>query len=341
MDCELSFRHAIERRHLVEAGDSVLVAVSGGVDSMVLLDLFVRLSDAHRLKLAVAHVNHGLRGEAADRDEALVRKAAADAGLACFATRWQGSTGGNMHDKARSFRRAFFAEAAAGFHARVIALGHHRDDQAETVLMHLMRGSGLKGLSGMRWRDARGDGRIVIRPLLGTPRLMIEEYAARRGISYARDESNDSCMYTRNALRHRVLPLMCEFNPAIADALAGLAERLNEDEEALDAIARAFASTELKALGSGSVSCSRSAFIELAPALRKRVLRVALEHASGSSAGLGQDHLSRMESIALGGADRASYDLPGPYRFERRFNRLFIVRTEPNCETPELLHSCP
>ncbi len=233
----LSVMRAVECA-LREAGvapqESVVIAVSGGVDSMVLLDVLSRLRQRLALSLAVVHVHHGLRGRAADRDAAFVAAEAERRGIPAHLGRLDPTTrrrGESVQMWARRSRYECFDRVAAEVQATRIALGHTRDDQAETVLLHLLRGTGPRGLGGIPPLRGR-----IVRPLLGVSRREIEAHASARRIRYRTDISNISDKYVRNRLRHHLLPLLEKlYNPRIVESLAALASLMREDETALTA----------------------------------------------------------------------------------------------------------
>lgn len=325
MNIDVPFRQAVERHKLISPGDRIVVSVSGGIDSMVLFDLCVRLQATHDLAITVAHINHGLRGAASDADETLVQEVASSHGCACAATRWHSDGCGNIQDKARRFRQEFLTEVANRTRSHVVATGHNRDDQAETVILHLIRGAGLRGLCGMPWGTAVTPDITFIRPLLGIGRAAIEQYAAARTIRYARDASNDTTHYTRNDVRLRLMPLMEDFNPNIRGTLAAMAHRLRDDDEALTQLASSFCDTHATREKNDIIVIPRQAYVALHPAVRRRVLILTFERVTGSRADLNADQLARMDEIAHGDDDRGIYLLPGAHRFERCYNRLSIA----------------
>ena len=207
---------------LFQAGDRVVVAVSGGPDSMALLHALWELRDRLGLTLEVAGVDHGLRPEAS-RELDLVRERAAALGLPFFAlavdaagARRQGRA--SLQDAARRVRLGALAELATRRGAAAVALGHQADDQAETVLQRIIRGTGLDGLRGIPYRRAP-----FVRPLLDVRRREVLRYLARRSIPFVEDPSNADPRFARARLRHRVLPALREENPRVAEALVGLA----------------------------------------------------------------------------------------------------------------------
>jgi tRNA(Ile)-lysidine synthase len=241
------------RYDLWRAGDTLVAGVSGGPDSLCLLHLLRRLAPEAALRLHVAHLNHGLRGVEADAD--------ADA-VAALAEAWQipytighvdvpalaAASHQSIEEAARHARYQFLAQLAAGLPAGArlprIAVAHNADDQAETVLMHFLRGSGVAGLRGMLpitplaewvpWREEGGAGAFqVVRPLLTISRADIEAYCAAHGLHPRRDLTNADTAIYRNRLRHELLPILAEYNPGIREVLGHTAATLAADVEVL------------------------------------------------------------------------------------------------------------
>jgi tRNA(Ile)-lysidine synthase len=223
-------RRTIRRYELATPSTRVVVALSGGGDSVALAHLLHTLETTGELTVAgVAHFNHQLR-EAADRDEAFCQSTAAALGWPCFVGREDvraraGRERHSIEHAARSARHEFFGRACTHFSADVIALGHTRDDQAETVLLRLLRGAGPRGLSAMHPRSG-----LAIRPLLDCGRSELRTFLADRGLPFVEDSTNDDVTIPRNRVRGELIPFLQErFNPAVVDALANQAE-LARDE---------------------------------------------------------------------------------------------------------------
>jgi tRNA(Ile)-lysidine synthase len=218
---------AINRYRVFEPGERVLVAVSGGPDSLALLAALRELLPSFPLRLTVAHLDHGWRPESA-ADLLFVEE---------LAQRWGYDFIGGHAPKemprteaaARDARYAFLRRAATESVSSAIALGHTRDDQVETLLLHLLRGSGTRGLAGMRYRG--GD---LARPLLGVDRKQVEQFVASLGLTPRRDPSNDDPRFARNRLRQVVLPAIDAFNPSARRLLAQTAEILAEEDRLLE-----------------------------------------------------------------------------------------------------------
>ncbi len=244
----------IQRHQLIDPGSRVIVGVSGGPDSVTLLHLLHRMADSRRLVLHVAHLNHSIRGEEADQDAAFVADLAGRMALPfvtetvdvpALAERQQLA----LEEAARRARYTFLCRTARQVGAQSIAVGHNADDQAETVLMHLLRGAGPAGLRGMLPATGLGDYRllpqcqspeadlVLIRPLLGTLRADIETYCQAQGLNTRFDRSNLDTTHFRNRLRHEVLPYLAEINPGISERLRNLAEVVRADYQLLQELA--------------------------------------------------------------------------------------------------------
>jgi tRNA(Ile)-lysidine synthase len=250
-------RRFAARHDLLRPGSALVVGVSGGPDSLCLLHLLSRLAAelAHEsemaLRLHVAHLNHSLRGAEADADAAFVAALAFEWGLPCTVARADVATlaragGLSLEEAARQARYRFLADVAEKAGAESIAVAHNADDQAETVLMHFLRGSGAAGLRGMLPRSRLGDYRLgqvapapaaaelwLVRPLLGVTRSEVEAYCTEHGLRPRFDRSNEDTTLFRNRLRHELLPLLASYNPAIREVLAHTAEVLAGDYESL------------------------------------------------------------------------------------------------------------
>ncbi len=202
------FLDSLTEQRLVVPGIRIVLAVSGGVDSMAMMHLFHALGESWKLRLSVLHVNHHLRGAESDGDERFVREAAASLGLPVEVAHLDVASHQTIHglskqEAARDLRYQAFETARTGSGADAVATAHQADDNAETVLLNALRGSGIRGLSGIPLRREQGS---VIRPLLWATKSEILEYAQAHAIRFREDSSNSSLAYTRNALRHVVLP---------------------------------------------------------------------------------------------------------------------------------------
>lgn len=307
-------------RRLIASGERGLVALSGGPDSLCLLALLAELAPRLGIELAAATIDHGLRPESvveAERASALAAKLGVAARTISLGVALRDGRG-NLQERARRARLASLEEEAARIGASWIALGHTADDQAETVLMRIARGTGLRGLGAMGWR--RGP---FIRPLLGTTRLEIERELAARSLLAVEDPTNASDRYLRNRIRRQLLPLLVRENPGVVQALCRLAELARCDDEALDSVARAALESARRDGATAGLDCR--ALRELAPALLRRVLGLAVSEVRGGALRIAHVHLGALAALCASREGSALLDLPG-LRAERRYDRLHLTR---------------
>lgn len=320
------FKHAVleycRSHEMLPKRASLIVGVSGGPDSLALLHVLHEMAGMLELKLHVAHLNHRLR-KRADADAGFVRREAAGLGWPCtvrgrdvraLASRKSMS----IEEAGRMARLSFFHRLARSRKARFVALGHNRDDQAETVLMRLLRGasaSGLSGISPMRslkdpLAPERSDGGIrLIRPLLARSRADIEAYLARRHARPRRDPSNRNRNYTRNMIRHDLLPMLeRKFNPGIRSLLVRTAQALAEDDDLLEKAAVKATARAGRRISGGF--CLRLEVLRREPLpIRRRMLRLAALAAGADPRRLKQSHLDALVRLAATGFGKC--DLPG------------------------------
>ena len=316
----------IEEHGLFAPGDRVGVAVSGGVDSVCLLHLLRFLED-YRLELAVFHVDHGLRPESG-ADAEFVRSLAADLGLPFFLARPEVRAHARLHRlslemAARELRYAELRRMARGFGAARVALGHHRDDQVETILLRILRGAGLEGLSGIS--PVREDG-LFVRPLLPIGRGEILRYAEENGLRWVEDATNREIEIPRNRVRHVLLPLLrAEFNPRVDRALLGLAAIARETLSHLEGEL----SLRWPELGiepaPGGILFSGAGLSALPTPLARLAIRRLFARAGGDPGRLSLAACERIRRFA-GGTGGARLCVPGGFVLARRGPALFLGR---------------
>ncbi|PRR73908.1 tRNA lysidine(34) synthetase TilS [Neomoorella humiferrea] len=314
-------RQTIRRYELLEPGDKVVVGVSGGPDSLALLHVLNTLREEFCCTLHVAHLNHCLRPDA-EADAEYVRKLAAEWGLEATiegrdVAAYQRAKHLSLEEAAREVRYSFLQEVAAAVGATKIAVGHQADDQAETVLLNLLRGSGLTGLKAMVPR--RGQ---IIRPLLFISREEIEEYCQRQGINPRRDFTNEDLTLRRNKIRHLLLPFLArEFNPAIIRALSRTAVILQEEEEILAGLAKEAFNGLLKEKDRDgkNLVLNRQKMLTMPVGLQRRVLRLAAS-ALGRTVDFEQVEGAR-EAALRGGV----ISWPGHLKVEARETELVFI----------------
>jgi tRNA(Ile)-lysidine synthase len=298
----------IRRYRMLEPRQHIGVAVSGGADSVCLLHLLLELAPEWDLRLSVLHLNHGLRGEESRLDEEFVRALAARLGLAATVRAVDvAASPDNLEQAAREARLAFFRELVAGGAVARVAVGHTRNDQAETVLFRFLRGSGGAGLAGIR--PVTGDG--MVRPLLEADRSEVEQYLTERGLSWREDSSNASPQFARNRIRHQLLPqLRREWNPAIGEALTHTADWALAEEEYWEAEIGRLAVRHLVERD-GAVLASVESLRDLPLAAARRLVRRALERVRGDLRGVDFGHVAAILKMASARGGHGRVEAPG------------------------------
>lgn len=298
-------REAISHYDLIRPGQRALVGVSGGADSVALLRALSELADEFSFTLAAAHFHHGIRGEEADGDEAFVRRLCEEWGIPLYCGRADVPALAKerkmtLEQAAREARYAFLEQTRTQCGADVIAVAHHMQDQAESVLLHLIRGSGLAGLCGMRIRSGH-----IVRPLLAAERADVLQFLAERGIPYRTDSTNEQRDCARNRLRLDVMPYLLEHLNARADrAIASSAELLQQDE---DFLMRLAADALEKAKTQEGYLCS--ALLQEPVPIRMRAFRLMLA-AHGIHSDIERKHLESLSAL-LSARTGAALSLPG------------------------------
>ncbi len=315
-------KDTIDRYSMLKKGDSVLVAVSGGPDSVCALEILNELKDEYELTLHVAHLNHKFRKEA-DKEAEFVRKLAEKKGIASTieaidVKKYCIKKGLSKQEGAREVRYDFLRKAADKIGAAKMVTGHTADDQAETFLMRLIRGSGASGLSAIP--PVRGR---IIRPLIEIKKTEALGFLKENNIRYVKDPTNIRPLYLRNKIRLELLPLLTKkYNPNIADTLCREADILREDEAFLNGIADAIFKEMVTAYEKYSITLNYLRFNRLHPAIKKRVVRRAVAELTGGLKKISYEHIiSAIDAIKNTGK---GVDLPDDIRIERDYNSLYV-----------------
>ena len=305
-------------RQLTSPGDTVTSALSGGADSVCMTHLLASLQEELGITVAACHFNHHLRGEEANQDEAFCRELCASLGISLTVghgdvLRRMETSGESLEEAARVLRYQFFTSLPGK-----IATAHTADDNAETVLLNLIRGTGLKGLGGIpQQRDA------LIRPLLSVTREEVEAYLRENSLPHREDATNQADDCLRNRLRHRVLPLLTAENPSFVTGIGRMTETLREDEALLQSMADRL----------NTVSDLQNA----PQPLRRRALRSFLKDIPK----LTHAHIAAAEAIVMGDDPSASIDLPDGITLRREYDRILTEKTADAPTFSPVILPCP
>lgn len=328
------------RRFPLRPEDKIVVGVSGGADSVCLLHLLRQLSSRCQLTLHVAHLNHRFRPEA-EQEADFVKRLCEDWGIPMTVSslpvpRICKERRLSKQEGAREVRYAFLKEVAGAVGARWIALGHTADDQAETFLMRLLRGAGSQGLGAIpRLREG-----MIIRPLLVISRKQILDELSREQISYMEDPSNQQEIYLRNRVRHRLLPLLGEYNPKVKEVLLREAELLQEENDFLTRYTEELIPRLVVEKEKASVSFDLEPLRSIHPALQRRIVRWGLDQLHPGLKGIGFDHIETVLLKALAGRTGKVYPLPHHLWVEKGYTQL-VLRKSPLKEETAASRSSP
>lgn len=318
------------RRHdLARPGDLLVVAVSGGPDSVALLDALHRLREELGVALHVAHVEHGFRGEESLADARFVEGLAGRLGLPCAVERVDVPALArrerlSAQDAARRARYAFLRDLAQRLGAAAVAVAHHADDQVETITQQWLRGAGPEGMAGMAYREG-----LVIRPLLDTTRREVLDYCRQRGLEFRQDSSNQDLHYPRNRLRHEVIPALEAVQPGFRAVVLRQAALWREQEAFLREEAQRAMRRLHERTAAGEDSLALEGFQQLAPALRRQVVREVLRQRRGHLLGIELKHVQAVLDLADRGSTGAAASLPGGLQALREPGRLVLTGAAP------------
>jgi len=319
-------RQTIEKYKLLDKGDRVVVALSGGPDSTALLVILTQIVEEIGFNLIAAHINHGLRAEESDEDEKYSRELSEKMGVDFVSHKIDKigvKKGVSPEDYYRRQRYSLLNKVAQEQRAQKIALGHNLQDQAETVLLNLLRGSGLEGLKGiLPMRDGK-----FVRPLIEVSRREIISFLNVAGIQYRQDSSNESKQYLRNRIRGELIPYIKErFNPKIEENLAQTAEILRTEDEFI----RQYV---LEAMNSPSIQRQKKLISinipyvnKLPQAIRLRFFKVLLESLNPKKNGFSFTHIKSLENLAQRKGSGKRISLPVDIAARREYDNLILER---------------
>ncbi len=310
----------IKKFNMINISDTIIVGVSGGADSIALLHILTRLASDFSFKLAAAHLNHMLRGDDAEKDEEHVTLTCQKWGVTCFtkradvgalAEKWRISE----EEAGRKARYEFFHELMKDIKADKLALAHHRDDKVETIFHNIIRGTGTHGLKGINYvRDG-----FVIRPLLDATKEEILHYCKEQNLSFRKDLSNNNLSYTRNRLRHGLIPFIQDnFNPNIAKTILRMSEVIGEEDEYLEQYCRELL-TALLSFEKNKAKVDLDRFNSLHLALKRRLLRMVIMGFMDEFSCIELVHIDNIISMLRNARQEASFRLPGKISVTKRY----------------------
>lgn len=342
MDLARKFKQTIEKQRMLSPGQRILVAVSGGPDSVALLYLLHDLREEFELTIEVAHLQHGIRGEEAIEDARFVARLAEQLSLICHLKEIDlpqlkiASRKASLEEIGRFERYKFFAETAQLHRLDVVATAHTADDQAETIVMRLFRGAGrtgLRGIAPMRQLMVAGDRRctsvLLIRPLLNAQRREVMDFLEQRKLHYRTDSSNRDLFFLRNWIRLKLMPQVSErFGAKLPARLCAQAQVLGDEEDYLAELTR----QQLENVSDGN-ELSRKLFLNLNKALQRRVIRLWFEQRRGHLRAIDFDHVESALRLIAVGAPQGRLALPGGWQLAREYETITFYRpnVKPRC----------
>jgi tRNA(Ile)-lysidine synthase len=322
----------IREHQLLADGEKLVVAVSGGADSVCLLYILFNLQ--LKIKLHIAHLNHQLRGADSDADAEYVSELARKLKIPATIEKrdvkgYQKEQRLSLEEAAREVRYRFLAEVARAIGSKRAAAGHTKDDHIETILMHLIRGSGTRGMRGLQpstlWQSG-GERLTIIRPLLEISHEETEGYCRQHKITPRLDASNLSLSPLRNRVRQQLMPLLESYNPAIAEALLRTGRIADDDISFLDAVVDRLWDRVIKQEGD-SLILNKTEFGKFPPSLQRYLLRAAVERLLGSAKDIEMRHIEEMLSLATKAAGKR-LNLPGGLVFAVEYDRYLLTLDE-------------
>ncbi|SHH47716.1 tRNA lysidine(34) synthetase TilS [Tepidibacter thalassicus] len=322
-------RDTIKRHNLLNDGDKVILGLSGGPDSVCLLHILNYLKDEFNIKIYAAHLNHKIRGIEAQKDAMYAAKICDIMGIICFiraidVPKYCEENNLSLEEGARILRYNMFFEIKEKINADKIAIAHNINDQAETVLMRMMRGTGLQGLKGIEYK--RDDG--IIRPLLDVSREEIEKYCEENNLNPRIDHTNLEDIYVRNKIRLKLIPYMSEnFNPNLKESIARMANLLREDSDYIEEQANSAFEQVCEKKSQNIISLDIDKFLKFHKAIKNRIIRKSIDFILGDIKGIEQKHIEDVISLFFESKTDTRIDLPRGIRVYKK-NRNIIFTNE-------------
>ncbi len=335
-------KKTIEKYNMLSFGDRVGIGVSGGPDSVALLHLMARVAKNYGLALVIIHLNHGLRGKESDREEEFVQELGESMKISVESTKVnipliKEKEKGSLENICRKERYKYFTQVAKNLHIGKIALGHNLNDQAETIVMKFLRGSGLEGLKGiLPVRDA-----IYIRPLIEVTRDEILLFLESEGIKYITDSSNTNNTYLRNRIRNILIPeLKNRYNPRFVESISHTSNIIRMENEFIkNSVDRILSKWNIN-FKEKKVNMEIPEFKKLHPALQSRIIKTLLENCSPAKTEIGFKHVESVIDLIEDGRPNGLLDLPFGVKVRREYSNLIILGgKESDAETGKSLQT--
>lgn len=326
----------IHKYNMLLPGERVLVGISGGPDSVTLLHVLKRIEKDMGIEVYAAHVHHGIRGTVADRDAEFVARLCQQWDVPLFVKRADvprlADEGGmTLEEAGRIARYRFFDEVLHDIGGHKVALGHNRDDQAETILHHILRGTGMQGLQGIR--PVRQN--KFIRPLIEVSRAEIEEYCHQNGLEFRIDATNRDVAYTRNRIRHELIPYIKQhFNSSIVDALVRMGTIVRDEEDFLQVYCREEYNRLVEASDQDRLSIDLKGFLMRPIAVRRRVLRMVLLTIGGTLDEIGANHVEDVLDMVTNSSTGSVLTLPNGIKVLKDYDSVVVWRGELHSPVP-------
>lgn len=332
----------INKYNLIEDGDKIVLGLSGGPDSVCLLHILYRLKEKMNIEVYAAHLNHQIRGLEAQKDALYISQICEDLGITSFVKainvpEYCKEQGVSLEEGARTLRYEMFEEIKQKTKSNKIAIGHNRNDQAETVLMRIMRGTGLQGLRGIEYiRDNK-----IIRPILDIERSDIEAYCEKYELNPRIDKTNLESIYTRNKIRLELIPYMKDnFNPNVIESIVRMTNSLKSDSDYIDLEAeKSF--KEVSTLKEDSVEISLPKYSNLHNAIKVRILRSAIKHIIGDTNFVDQKHIEDIIELECESKLNKMLNLPRGIFAYRRKNIIILTTKEIVSEEIDFCYNIP
>ncbi|MGG2090641.1 tRNA lysidine(34) synthetase TilS [Priestia aryabhattai] len=343
---EKQVNNFMTKHQLLSAGSTVIVGISGGPDSLALLHFLWSLKEQKSLTIIAAHVDHMFRGKESQQDMEYVQNYCKQLNIKCEAkqidvTAYQKERKLSSQVAARECRYTFFTHVMKKYKANLLALGHHGDDQIETMLMRMVRGSTMNGYAGMQPKRPYGDG-FIIRPFLAVTKEEINGYCKLHGLTPRIDLSNEKDSYTRNRFRHYVLPFLKQENAAVHEKFQQFSENLHEDQAYLEELTTDVMNKVMRKKLQNEILIDRDCFLRIRKPLQRRGIQLILNYLYKEiPPTLSSAHVDTLVGFCESDKPSGTLDFPNGLRIIRSYNDCLFTFNEGNIEPYEFIVPIP